>query len=155
MSAQTDAGPANGADEVVVTPTMMANGEQLPSNDDGLVVQELPSDDCCDDGGAWISHQATAARTPAKAPKRTKRKLEQMRGGQSCDVIPGPSAGGPRGDHPRDVIPGPSAGDSLASGDIDLPDGVANDELNSLLVDVKTKSPKPADRDLAKKYASA
>ena len=78
-----------------------------------------------------------------------------MRGGQSCDVIPGPSAGGPRGDHPRDVIPGPSAGDSLASGDIDLPDGVANDELNSLLVDVKTKSPKPADRDLAKKYASA
>ena len=124
MSAQTDAGPASRADEVVVTPTMMANGEQLPSDGDGLVVQELPSDDCRDDGGAWSSHQATAALTPAKAPKRKKQKLEQMRGDQPpCDVIPGPSAGGPRGDHPRDVIPGPSAGDSLAAGDIDLPDG--------------------------------
>ena len=74
-----------------------------------------------------------------------------MRGDQPCDVIPGPSAGGPRGDHPRDVIPGPSAGDSLAAGDIDLPDRVANDDLNSLLDDVKTKSPKREDRDLAKK----
>ena len=97
MSAQTDAGPASRADEVVVTPTMMANGEQLPSDDDGLVVQELPSDDCCDDGGDWISHQATAALTPAKAPKRNKRRLEHMRGDQPCDVIPGPSAGGPMG----------------------------------------------------------
>ena len=136
MSAQTDAGPASRADEVVVTPTMMANGEQLPSDDDGLVVQELPSDDCRDDGGAWSSHQATKALTPAKAPKRKKQKLEQMRGDQPpCDVIPGPSAGGPRGDHPRDVIPGPSAGDSLAAGNIDLPEEVANDELDDLLVD--------------------
>ena len=50
-------------------------------------------------------------------------------------MIPGPSAGGPRGDHPRDVIPGPSAGDSLAAGNIDLPEEVANDELDDLLVD--------------------
>ena len=70
-------------------------------------------------------------------------------------MIPGPSAGGPGGDHPRDVIPGPRAGDSLAAGDIDLPDRVANDDLNSLLDDVKTKSPKREDRDLAKKGASA
>ena len=55
MSAQTDAGPARRADEVVVTPTMMANGEQLPSDDDGLVVQELPSDDCCDDPGVNVA----------------------------------------------------------------------------------------------------
>ena len=50
------------------------------------------------------------------------------------DAIPGPSAGGPRGDHPRDVIPGPSAGDSLAAGNIDLPEEVANDELDDLWI---------------------
>ena len=49
-------------------------------------------------------------------------------------VISGPSAGGPRGDHPRDVIPGPSAGDSLAAGNIDLPEEVANDELDDLWI---------------------
>ena len=61
--------------------------------------------------------------------------LGEPRGDQPRDVIPGPSAGGPRGDHPRDVIPGPSAGDSLAAGNIDLPEEVANDELDDLLVD--------------------
>ena len=44
-----------------------------------------------------------------------------MRGDQPCDVIPGPSAGGPRGDHPRNVIPRSSAGDALGAGNIDLP----------------------------------
>ena len=67
------------------------------------------------------------------------------------DVIPGPSAGGPRGDHPRDVIPGPSAGDSLAAGNIDLPEDVLTDELDNLLEDVTTASPKKEDRSLAKK----
>ena len=47
-------------------------------------------------------------------------------------ALPGHSTAGPRGDHPRDVIPGPSAGDSLAAGNIDLPDEVANDELDDL-----------------------
>ena len=152
---------------------IVANGE-LPSDDDGLLV-ELPSDDC-DDGGAWSSHQAKAAPTPAKAarhPHRAKappthaqmtewsqnpnarkrqRRPEQMRkwlgeprGDQPRDVIPGPSAGGPRGDHPRDVIPGPSAGDSLAAGNIDLPEEVANDELDDLLEDVTTATPKKED----------
>ena len=166
---------------------IVANGE-LPSDDDGLLV-ELPSDDC-DDGGAWSSHQAKAAPTPAKAarhPHRAKappthaqmtewsqnpnaRKRELIaeateimmgntkawrqprrkwlggpRGDQPRDVIPGPSAGGPRGDHPRDVIPGPSAGDSLAAGNIDLPEEVANDELDDLLEDVTTATPKKED----------
>ena len=70
------------------------------------------------------------------------------------------------------MIPGPSAGDSLAAGNIDLPEEVANDELDDLLedattatpkkedvatdelddlfVDVKTASPKKEDRSLAK-----
>ena len=170
--------------------------EELPSDDDGLV--ELPSDDC-DDGGAWSSHQAKAAPTPAKAarhphrakapsfrsppnpnarkrqriPEQMRKWLGEPRGDQPRDVIPGPSAGGPRGDHPRDVIPGPSAGDSLAAGNIDLPEEVADDELDDLLedvttatpkkedvatdelddlfVDVKTASPKKEDRSLAKK----
>ena len=61
--------------------------------------------------------------------------LGEPRGDQPRDVIPGPSAGGPRGDHPGDVIPGPSAGDSLAAGNIDLPEEVANYELDDLLVD--------------------
>ena len=156
---------------------IVANGE-LPSDDDGLV--ELPSDDC-DDGGAWSSHQAKAAPTPAKAarhphrakappthaqmtewsqnpnarkrqriPEQMRKWLGEPRGDQPRDVIPGPSAGGPRGDHPRDVIPGPSAGDSLAAGNIDLPEEVANDELDDLFVDVKTASPKKEDRSLAK-----
>ena len=60
--------------------------------------------------------------------------LGEPRGDQPRDVIPGPSAGGPRGDHPRDVIPGPSAGDSLAAGNIDLPEEVANDELDDLWI---------------------
>ena len=77
--------------------------------------------------------------------------LGEPRGDQPRDVIPGPSAGGPRGDHPRDVIPGPSAGDSLAAGDIDLPEEVANDELDDLFLDVTTASPKKEDRSLAKK----
>ena len=70
--------------------------------------------------------------------------------------------GEPRGDHPRDVIPGPSAGDSLAAMNIDLPEEVANDELDDLLedvttdelddlfVDVATASPKKEDRSWAK-----
>ena len=152
----------------------------LPSSDDdGLV--ELPSDDC-DDGGAWSSHKAKAAPTPAKAarhphrakappthaqmtewsqnpnarkrqriPEKTRKWLGEPRGDQPRDVIPGPSAGGPRGDHPRDVIPGPSAGDSLAAGNIDLPEEVANDELDDLFLDVTTASPKKEDRSLAKK----
>ena len=77
--------------------------------------------------------------------------LGEPRGDQPRDVIPGPSAGGPRGDHPRDVIPGPSAGDSLAAGNIDLPEEVANDELDDLFVDVTTGSPKKEDRYFAKK----
>ena len=60
--------------------------------------------------------------------------LWEPRGDQPRDVIPGPSAGGPRGDHPRDVIPGPNAGDSLAAGNIDLPEEVANDELDDLWI---------------------
>ena len=130
--------------------------EELPSDDDGLV--ELPSDDC-DDGGA-SSSQAKAAPTPAKAarhphrakapsfrspqnpnarkrqriPEKTRKWLGEPRGDQPLDEIPGPSAGGPRGDHPRDVIPGPSAGDSLAAGNIDLPEEVANDELDDLWI---------------------
>ena len=165
MSAQIDAGPASWADDVVVTATVVvvvANGA-LPSDDDGLV--ELPSDDC-DDGGAWSSHQAKEAPTPAKAarhphrakappthaqmtewsqnpnarkrqriPEQMRKGLGEPRGDQPRDVIPGRSAGGPRGDHPGDVIPGPSAGDSLAVGNIDLPEEVANDELDDLLVD--------------------
>ena len=147
---------------------IVANGE-LPSDDDGLLV-ELPSDDC-DDGGAWSSHQAKAAPTPAKAarhphrakapsfrspqnpnarkrqriPEQMRKWLGEPRGDQPRDVIPGPSAGGPRGDHPRDVIPGPSAGDSLAAGNIDLPEEVANDELDDLLEDVTTATPKKED----------
>ena len=143
----------------------------LPSDDDGLV--ELPSDDC-DDGGA-SSSQAKAAPTPAKAarhphrakapsfrspqnpnarkrqriPEQMRKWLGEPRGDQPRDVIPGPSAGGPRGDHPRDVIPGPSAGDSLAAGDIDLPEEVANDELDDLFVDVTFGSPKKEDRYFA------
>ena len=156
---------------------IVANGE-LPSDDDGLLV-ELPSDDC-DDGGAWSSQAkaaptpAKAARHPhrAKAPpthaqmtewsqnpnaRKRQRIPEQMRkwlgeprGDQPRDVIPGPSAGGPRGDHPRDVIPGPSAGDSLAAGNIDLPEDVLTDELDNLLEDVTTASLKKEDRSLAK-----
>ena len=80
--------------------------------------------------------------------------LGEPRGDQPRDVIPGPSAGGPRGDHPRDVIPGPSAGDSLAAGDIDLPEKVANDELDDLFVDVTTASPKKEDRYWAKTLAN-
>ena len=94
--------------------------------------------------------------------------LGEPRGDQPRDVIPGPSAGaslaagGPRGDHPRGVITGSSAGDALGAGDIDLPEEVANDELEDLLgdvitdelddlfVDVATASPKKEDRSWAK-----
>ena len=134
----------------------MKSAIELPSDDDGLV--ELPSDDCGDGGAS--SSQAKAAPTPAKAarhphrakapsfrspqnpnarkrqriPEKTRKWLGEPRGDQPLDVIPGPSAGGPRGDHPRDVIPGPSAGDSLAAGNIDLPEEVANDELDDLWI---------------------
>ena len=70
-------------------------------------------------------------------------------------MIPGPSAGaslaagGPRGDHPRGVIPGSSAGDALGAGDIDLPEEVANDEVDDLFVDVATGCPKKEDRYFA------
>ena len=96
----------------------------LPSDDDGLV--EMPSDDC-DDGGA-SSSQGIAKRRRLWTAIRN-----------------------PRGDHPRDVIPGPSAGDSLAAGNIDLPEDVLTDELDDLLEDVTTASPKKEDRSLAKK----
>ena len=145
----------------------MKSAIELPSDDDGLV--ELPSDDC-DDGGA-SSSQAKAAPTPAKAarhphrakapsfrspqnpnarkrqriPEKTRKWLGEPRVDQPLDEIPGPSAGGPRGDHPRDVIPGPSAGDSLAAGNIDLPEEVADDELDDLLEDVTTATPKKED----------
>ena len=82
--------------------------------------------------------------------------LGEPRGDQPRDVIPGPSAGaslaagGPRGDHPRGVILGSSAGDALGAGDIDLPEEVANDELDDLFVDVTTGSPKKEDRYFAK-----
>ena len=77
---------------------------------------------------------------------------KRRRGYHPRDVIFGPSAGaslaagGPRGDHPRGVIPGSSAGDALGAGDIDLPEEVANDELDDLFVDVTTGSPKKEDR---------
>ena len=145
----------------------MKSAIELPSDDDGLV--ELPSDDCGDGGAS--SSQAKAAPTPAKAarhphrakapsfrspqnpnarkrqriPEQMRKWLGEPRGDQPRDVIPGPSAGGPRGDHPRDVIPGPSAGDSLAAGNIDLPEEVANDELDDLLEDVTTATPKKED----------
>ena len=61
-------------------------------------------------------------------------------------------AGEPRGDQPRDVIPGPSAGDSLAAGDIDVPEEVANDELDDIFTDVAIASPKKEDRSLAKRF---
>ena len=77
--------------------------------------------------------------------------MGEPRGDQPRDVIPGPSAGGPRGDHPRGVIPGSSAGDALGAGDIDLPEEVANDEVDDLFVDVTTGSPKKEDRYFAKK----
>ena len=107
---------------------IVANGElpfaALPSDDDGLV--ELPSDDC-DDGGA-SSSQGMAKRRRLWTAIRN-----------------------PRRDRPSDVIPGPSAGDSLAAGNIDLPEEVANDELDDLFLDVTTASPKKEDRSLAKK----
>ena len=178
---------------------ILANGG-LPSDDDGLV--ELPSDDCDDGGAwsshqskvaptaakaARHPHRARAlpthaqttewsqnpnARKRQRIPEQMRKWLGEPRGDQPRDVIPGPSAGGPRGDHPGDVIPGPSAGDSLAAGNIDLPEEVANgelddlledvttatpkkedvatDELDDLFVDVKTASPKKEDRSLAK-----
>ena len=139
----------------------------LPSDDDGLV--ELPSDDC-DDGGASRS-QAKAAPPSAKAARHPHRAKAP-----SFRSPPNPNArkrqripdqmrkwlGEPRGDHPRDVIPGPSAGDSLAAMNIDLPEEVANDELDDLLedvttdelddlfVDVATASPKKEDHSWAK-----
>ena len=123
----------------------------LPSSDDdGLV--ELPSDDC-DDGGA-SSSQAKAAPTPAKAARHPHRaKAPSFRSPQNPNArkrqrIPEQMRkwlGEPRGDQPRDVIPGPSAGDSLAAGNIDLPEEVANDELDDLLEDVTTATPKKED----------
>ena len=89
-----------------------------PSDDEGLV--ELPSDDC-DDGGA-SSSQGMAKRRRLWTAIRN-----------------------PRRDRPSDVIPGPSAGDSLAAGNIDLPEEVANDELDDLLEDVTTATPKKED----------
>ena len=41
--------------------------------------------------------------------------------------------------------------EAVAAGDIDLPEEVANDELDDLFVDVTTASPKKEDRYLAKK----
>ena len=93
----------------------------LPSDDDGLV--ELPSDDC-DDGGAWSSHQAKAAPTPAKAARHPHRAKAPPTHAQMTEWSQNPNArkrqrrpeqmrkwlGEPRGDQPRDVIPGPSAG---------------------------------------------
>ena len=141
---------------------VVANGE-LPPDDDGPVEEMLSVE--CDDGGAWSPKAkaaptpAKAARHPHRAkappthaqmtewsqnpnawkrqgiPEQMRKGLGEPRGDQPRDVIPGPSAGGPRGDHPGDVIPGPSAGDSLAAGNIDLPEEVANDELDDLLVD--------------------
>ena len=96
------------------------------------------------------SSQNPNARKRQRIPEQMRKWLGEPRGDQPRDVIPVPSAGGPRGDHPRDVIPGPSAGDSLAAGNIDLPEEVANDELDDLFVDVKTASPKKEDRPLAK-----
>ena len=97
----------------------MENYPLLPSDDDvGLV--KLPSDDC-DDGRASSSQGKRRRLWTAQALR------------------------GPRGDHPRDVIPGPSAGDSLAAGNIDLPEEVANDELDDLLEDVTTATPKKED----------
>ena len=99
---------------------IVANGE-LPFDDDGLV--ELPSDDC-DDGGAWSSHQAKAAPTPAKAARHPHRAKAPPTHAQMTEWSQNPNArkrqrrpeqmrkwlGEPRGDQPRDVIPGPSAG---------------------------------------------
>ena len=131
----------------------------LPSDDDGEFPALLPSDD---DGqmelGASISQGLP--RSLAGIAKR-KRRGPAPRGDHPRDVILGPSAGaslaagGPRGDHPRGVIPGSSAGDALGAGDIDLPEEVANDELDDLFVDVTTASPKKEDRSLAKAWGIA
>ena len=113
----------------------------------------LPSDD--DGHTSDTTLQLGLPRSLASIAKR-KRRGPAPRGDHPRDVIPGPSAGaslaagGPRGDHPRGVIPGSSAGDALGAGDIDLPEEVANDELDDLFVDVTTASPKKEDRSLAK-----
>ena len=41
--------------------------------------------------------------------------------------------------------------EAVAAGDIDLPEEVANDELDDLFLDVTTASPKKEDRSLANK----
>ena len=126
-----------------MTNAIVANGE-LPPDDDGPVEEMLGVE--CDDGGAW-SPKEKAALTPAKAARRPHRAKAPPTNAQMTEWSQNPNArkrqwipqqmekglGVPRGDQPRDVIPGPSAGDSLAAGDIDLPDRVANDDLNSLL----------------------
>ena len=89
---------------------------ELPSDDDGLV--ELPSGDC-DDGGA-SSSQGIA--------KRRRRGPAQQRGRVDGDVS----------DLPEEAV----NEESVATGDIDLPEEVANDELDDLFVDVTTASPK-------------
>ena len=98
----------------------------LPSDDDGLV--ELPSGDC-DDGGA-SSSQGIA--------KRRRRGPAQQRGRVDGDVS----------DLPEEAV----NEESVATGDIDLPEEVANDELDDLFVDVTTASPKKEDRSLAKTH---
>ena len=113
----------------------------------------LPSDD--DGHTSDTTLQLGLPRSLASTAKR-RRRGPAPRGDHPRDVIPGPSAGaslaagGPRGDHPRGVIPGSSAGDALGAGDIDLPEEVANDELDDLFVDVTTGSPKKEDRYFAK-----
>ena len=99
---------------------------ELPSDDDGLV--ELPSGDC-DDGGA-SSSQGIA--------KRRRRGPAQQRGRVDGDVS----------DLPEEAV----NEESVATGDIDLPEEVANDELDDLFVDVATASPKKEDRSLAKMH---
>ena len=99
---------------------------ELPSDDDGLV--ELPSGDW-DDGGA-SSSQGIA--------KRRRRGPAQQRGRVDGDVS----------DLPEEAV----NEESVATGDIDLPEEVANDELDDLFVDVATASPKKEDRSLAKTH---
>ena len=98
----------------------------LPSDDDGLV--ELPSGDW-DDGGA-SSSQGIA--------KRRRRGPAQQRGRVDGDVS----------DLPEEAV----NEESVATGDIDLPEEVAHDELDDLFVDVTTASPKKEDRSLAKTH---
>ena len=100
----------------------------LPSDGDGELpfAALLPSDD---DGLVEL---------PSGIAKRRRRGPAQQRGRVDGDVS----------DLPEEAV----NEESVATGDIDLPEEVANDELDDLFVDVTTASPKKEDRSLANKH---